>query len=473
MNKFIASFLFFIVSFQVSFAKSVDENTAKIICYNFCKSEGLQATPSDLTLAYVPTTVINGTSVTDFYVFNLSSTGFVIVSGDDNIIPVLAYSTESSFNAGYIPTGISGWLGNYQTQINYVIKNNIAAPVTTVAKWSELARGNTRSAAKTALGAAPLLKSLWNQDPYYNDMCPYDAGAGKHAVTGCVATAMAQVMKYWNWPRVGVGSHSYNSSYGLLSANFGTTYYQWDSMPNAVAYNNVAVAKLNSDAGISVNMSYSTVESGAFVNENTSPITNCAEYALKTYFRYKSSTLQGVFRAEYDDTAWVHLLKYEIDAGRPAIYTGDGSSGGHCWVADGYANADRIHFNWGWGGYCNGYYIVENLTPGGTDFSNGNTLMTGIMPDTIAAAGVNEIAFGTALNVYPNPARQEINIDIHGTNCSQIRVIDLAGREMKKIAPAANAGIVTLQLNDYADGMYFVEMTSAEGVITKKIVVAK
>lgn len=283
-------------------------------------------------------------------------------------------------------------------------------------------------------------------------------------------------MKYWNWPRRGVGSNSYYSSYGMLSANFGTTVYQWDSMPNYVNYVDTAIATLMYDAGVSVNMSYGVTESGAYVNTNASPTTNCAQYALQTYFSYKSSTLQGVYRSAYTDSDWVHLIKAEINAGRPTIYTGFGSQGGHCWVADGYSywdTTDRIHFNWGWGGYCNGYYHIESLIPGGTDLTNGQTLMTGIEPDSTVIAGVKEVAVGAGLNIYPNPAKDFVNIDLHGTKTTEVIVMDMAGREMIRQAVANNASAITIPVNDLAEGMYLIQIQAAEGTLARKLTIAR
>ena len=152
MVKIIGSLLVIVLSFQCSFGKAVDENTAKNVGYNFCKSEGLATASSGLSLAYTATSTISGTTVVDFYVFNTGTQGFVIVSGDDNIIPVLAYSTESFFNANYIPVNIAEWFTSYKDQINYVIENNITGAVSATAKWNELATYNGHAAARTTSG---------------------------------------------------------------------------------------------------------------------------------------------------------------------------------------------------------------------------------------------------------------------------------------------------------------------------------
>lgn len=474
MVRIIASCLILFLSFQLSFGKSVDENTAKNIGYNFCKSQGVAVSAAELSLAYVASSTINGALVNDFYVFNTGSKGFVIVSADDNVVPVLAYSTESTFRAGYIPANISGWLNNYSNQINYVIKNNIAAPVNTRQQWNNLLQVQAKAESKTTGSVvAPLMKTNWNQEPYYNYLCPFDYSASANAVTGCVATAMAQVMKYWNWPRRGVGSNSYYcGGYGLLSADFGATVYLWDSMPNYISSNNLAIGTLMYQAGVSVDMSYGVGGSSAQVMNSGNPVVNCTQNALPNYFSYKSS-LKGLFKDNYNDSDWVHLLQAELDVKRPVIYSGYGDSGGHCFVADGYVTYDRFHINWGWGGYANGYYIVEALSPGTTSFNNGQTVIIGIEPDSSIIAGVKEVAADNALQIYPNPATNVVNIDLNGLKTTQIRILDAEGRVMIVKKPTANTTIETIAVNALADGMYFAELQTADGIITKKIVIAR
>jgi hypothetical protein len=197
---------------------------------------------------------------------------------------------------------------------------------------------------------------------------------------------------------------------------------------------------------------------------------------LQTYFSYRASTLQGVYRSAYTDSDWVHMIKAEINGGRPTIYTGFGSSGGHCWIADGYSfydTSDRIHFNWGWGGYCNGYYYIGSLVPGGTDLNNGQTLMTGIEPDSSVIAGVKEVATGTGFNIYPNPAKDFVNIDLQGTKTTELIVTDMAGREMRRQAVAINASVITIPVSDFTEGIYVVELQTESGTLSRKIVVAR
>ncbi len=473
--RIFSGLVLFVLSFQLCAAKSVDEKTAKVIASNFCKTEGVAIDNSGLSMVWAATAQLASATVTDFYVFNTGANGFVIISGDDNVEPVLAFSTESSLRADYLPDNIKSWLENYKNQINYVIANNISGNQVVRQKWNDLQVTSSNTLAKTTTASVvyPLMKTMWNQEPYYNFMCPYDYAASANAVTGCVATAMAQVMKYWNWPKKGVGSNSYSDgSFGVLSADFGHTTYHWDSMPMLVGYNNVAVGTLMYHAGVSVNMSYGVAGSGAFVVSAMSPILNCAQYALPTYFSYKSS-LQGLLRNSYSDSDWVHMLKDELNAKRPVIYSGYGPGGGHCFVTDGYITYNRFHFNWGWGAYGDGYYIVENLAPGNETFNDQQTVIVGIMPDSSVVAGVNEISANNNILIYPNPASDVVNIDLSGVRATKIRLLDAEGREVMTQTPSVNAKVETINCSGFSDGIYFVELLTEGGLISSKLVIAR
>ncbi len=458
----------FVVVSLVSFGKSVDENTAKIVGSNFYKSRDLNV-PGQFSVIYKGTSVVDGKEVTDFYVLSPGA-GFIIVSGDDQVTPVLAFSADAPFAAANIPPHVAAWLDGYTEQINKVIKNNIAPSKATVNEWSELLTAKPiRSSAKTTV-VAPLVKTRWGQQPFYNELCPYDASAGEDALTGCVATAMAQLMRYWNWPRRGEGSHSYYSPYGLLEANFGEHTYKWDSMPVALFRTNEHVATLMSDAGISVNMNYGVDASGAWVVGGG----DCTQTAMQHYFHYKS-TISDEYRSAHNDSDWVHLIKEEIDAKRPIIYTGYGPQGGHCFLADGYLDNNFIHFNWGWGYTYDGFYIVSQLTPGGSNFTNRQEILVSIEPDSAAFLDVTNVAVNSSntFSVYPNPATEVININLQGIKAKTIRVIDIAGREVKSVIPAGNETIVTIPVNGLGAGIYLVELHSTEGIERKKITVSE
>ncbi|MDR0768509.1 MAG: C10 family peptidase, partial [Dysgonamonadaceae bacterium] len=155
----------------------------------------------------------------EFYVFNLDSAGFIIVAGDDSAIPILGYADAGNFDPDNIPPNAQKWLEGYKQEIRYAIENNIVATEEIQAEWEALASGIHQNAPASAQVVAPLIQTKWDQSLYYNQYCPYDNSEGERTVTGCVATAMAQVMKFWNYPTTGTGFHSYNhSKYGTLNA---------------------------------------------------------------------------------------------------------------------------------------------------------------------------------------------------------------------------------------------------------------
>ncbi|MBV5314034.1 MAG: C10 family peptidase [Prolixibacteraceae bacterium] len=372
-----------------AFAKQVDENTAQQIGRNFLSaktnSPQLKAATT-LQLVYKASSKNSNVLASQqprtlFYVLNAGTGGFVIVAGDDNVSPILGYSDERTFDPDKIPYNVAKWLEGYKTEIRYVIDKNIHANQEISDEWKQL-KSATIGVNATA-SVSPLMKTKWDQSPYYNALCP------DKSVTGCVATAMAQIMKYWNYPATGSGFHSYrHSTYGTLSANFGSTTYQWSSMPNSVNSSNNAVATLMYQVGISVDMNYSPDESGAYVLSETSPETNCSEYALKTYFGYDKS-LKGIIRDNFTQSEWISLLKKELDAGRPILYDGYGTDGGHCFVADGYDTNNYIHFNWGWSGAYDGYFRINALNPddvgtggGSGGYNSGQEAIIGIKPLT-------------------------------------------------------------------------------------------
>jgi hypothetical protein len=409
------------------FGKQIDENTARTVGQNFLitkPNSSASYRTAKFQMVYKSNLSTNKSNTTFFYIFNVATNGFVIVAGDDTVTPILGYSTEGNFDSNNIPQNVAKWLEGYKNEIRNIVEQNIQPTTDIKENWKRLRNGDTinttsqyksNATSKIMLGVAPLIQTHWNQFPYYNSLCPVDVQSNQQTVTGCVATAMAQIMKYWNYPITGSSYHSYNHpKYGTLSANFANTTYQWSSMPNSVNSTNAAVARLMYDVGVSVDMGYgiaSTGGSSAYVISAQSPVVNCSEYALKTYFGYKN-TLQGVQRVNYNDTQWINLLKIEFNTGRPILYAGFGNGGGHCFVADGYDNNDYIHINWGWGNSAtnyDGFFQINALNPGGVGtgggsggFNSGHQAVIGIEPPTSA------ITYNLALNNNLTPSATTI-----------------------------------------------------------------
>lgn len=412
--KKIYTLLTLLFLYGISFGKHIDENTAKNIGQSFLQNQthspALKSNSNFQLIYKVGSHQANAASTaavsTFFYVFNAAQNGYVIVAGDDNVTPILGYSDQGSFDPEHIPQNVAKWMEGYKSEIRYIIENKINATPEISYDWDQLKAGKGLGgfAKKSTTSVGPLMQTKWNQLPYYNALCPGGS------VTGCVATAMAQIMKYWNYPATGSGFHSYNhNSYGTLSANFGSTTYDWGSMTNTLSSSNTAIATLMYQVGVSVDMDYSPESSGAYVITAQSPVTNCAEYALKTYFGY-NNTLKGVQRSSYTQADWLSLIKTELDASRPVLYAGFGSGGGHCFVADGYDASNYIHFNWGWGGAYDGFFMITALNPGGVGtgggtggFNSGHQAVIGIQPPSAAPQN-----YSLALYDYLKPSANSI-----------------------------------------------------------------
>lgn len=321
----------------------------------------------------------------------LAAPGFLLLSTDDCVRPVLAYSYTGNFDLENMPESVRQWLGGYERSIAASVAVGEEATPEVVADWQRWLEGNPKSNDNYV---EPLLTTRWSQRPFYNNLCPYDSIDSAFAVTGCVATAMAQIMRYWEWPVVGWGSHSYvHPRYGTLSADFGNTVYRWDRMPDTLSalcdsFKIDAVATLMYQAGVAVEMNYGTGASGAQTISYYGLGSPCAENALKTYFRYNPQ-IYSHMKSSFSDAEWDAMLRADLDAARPILYSGsDISAGGHAFVLDGYDTLGMFHLNWGWGGNYDAYYTIDSLSPGAGSlggeplytFNYGNAAIFNIYP---------------------------------------------------------------------------------------------
>jgi len=404
-HRIMKKIFWFILAHSISIlsisAKQIDEKTAQIVGNNFLKHK--TGKDSEMELTYISKSKTGNQNIY-FYIFNTKTNDFIIVAGDDIVLPILGYSHEGIFDPHNIPLNTLKWFEMYKNQIRYAIDNDLEASPQILLEWKNLIDNKTQTfSAKINIGVNPLIQTKWDQSPYYNAFCPIDNQYNQRTVAGCVATAMAQIMKYWNYPPTGSGFHSYNhSKFGTLSANFGSTTYQWGSMPAKLTGTNNAVATLMYHCGVSVDMNY-----GVSAEGGSSAYTLDVVESLKKYFGYPSS-VQGKYRSNYTELQWKNLLKSELDAKRPIQYAGTGSGGGHSFVCDGYDNFDFFHFNWGWGGSSDGYFTVNALNPGslgaggGTGgFNSNQRAIIGIQAPT----GTQAIGMGLNANITttPNP----------------------------------------------------------------------
>lgn len=271
-----------------------------------------------------------------YYVFNNDAGGFVIIAGDDAVAPVLGYTSTGAFDANNLPEGLKDLLKSYEQQIAALGKNY---------------KANTTSTRAEFTGEKLLNTAKWNQGAPFNKYTP------NNYVTGCVATAGAIVMKHHGYPAKGVGSHSYTWNGQNLTASFEHD-YDWANMPVRYTGDNDAafdgVARLMSDLGIAVNMQYANGGSASALEDLVT--------ALKKYFGY-SKYARHLKIEDLGAEAWNGRLRAEIDANRPVLYAAsDANVGGHSFVIDGYKD-ESFRVNWGWGGYCDGFYRVGALNP--------------------------------------------------------------------------------------------------------------
>ena len=403
MKKNYLLITFFIGLAATCFGKEVDVAYALKVAKNFYLQNTFQNSgPVTLSLAYECKTNSNVGRSSDgrtiYYVFNVGqNNGFVIVSGEDLVQPILGYNSKGSFISDDMPPSVKVWMDKYKTQIVHVIENVSQTTAAITQKWNNYYNNSPVNAgfSRSTQSVNPLCQTTWNQNPYYNDMCPFDNTAQAYCVTGCVACAMAQIMKYWNYPAQGTGNHSYNNpNYGTLSANFGATTYNWGAMPNAISSDQADVETLMSHCGISVDMHYSPQESGAWVITADANGGACAQNSYTAYFGYNADSIKGLQRSNYSDPDWTNMMYNELNLSRPIEYVGTGPGGGHTWVCDGYDGNGNFHMNWGWGSADDGFYSINSLSPinpgtggGDGDFNSGEEMVIGIVPSNTTGGG--------------------------------------------------------------------------------------
>lgn len=322
-------------------------------------------------------------SATCYYVFaNGEDKGFTIVSGDDRMPEVVGYSAQGTYDPDHLPANYVGFMKAYQETVEALLKGDaqVSGGLAEVRQW--------RAERANSAAVAPLLGGIkWNQGAPYNNMCPLYDGTNR-SVTGCVATAMAQVMMYYQYPKeLKTTIKAYNTqTYGIQipEISSGAT-YDWDNMLPDYSksdYNSAqadAVAKLMYHCGAAVKMDY-----GPSSRANVTPT------ILATYFGYDADLMQDLTRTVFTLQQWMTLIDNELKAKRPILYSGQASDEGHEFVCDGSDGKGLYHINWGWGGYQDGYFDLTILQPqkGGAgsgsavDGYNRNcSMIIGIAPD--------------------------------------------------------------------------------------------
>ena len=418
-------------------AGNVSQQMAQRVGKQFLSTTVLGQERAGFELKLVSAAVARGG--VDYYVFNVSGgNGFVIIAGDDRVKPVLAYSTTGSFDPEDVAEGFAFTLNNYRTEIQYVREHNLSATPDIVAEWnSVLNTGNLRSGRVARAVVGPLCQTIWNQNFPWNSQCPEDEeGNGGHVYAGCVATAMGQVMKFYDYPEHGTGSHTYNpDGYAQQTANFGETDYHFELMPLALDSTNTEeeyfyVAQFLHHCGIAVDMQYSGHGSGAYSFD--------VPVALQNYFGYSCDNLISNYNywpgMGYSNEEWGNMLKEEggLDENIPLYYSGsdDGGAGGHAFVCDGYDENNYFHFNWGWSGRDDAWCPIGALNTTKYAFNMSNAFIGHIIPndgsyfnrpDSVSFFTVteNETMDGVLLSWY-NPSA-----NLYGINLGTIQSVTI------------------------------------------------
>ena len=446
MRKILVGMIALLASTMTLWAERVSEEDAALVANNFMNVRPSSSAAGVRTAAPGRRMVRKSTKVeneSQYYVYeNADGEGWVIIAANDVVRPVLAYSETGHFNTENMPSNLRKWMVKYDHYITRLEEDSITAGEETESQWNALRKSPRATVTHTPV-VGPLIQTQWDQGAPYNNLCP---GTGNDkAYTGCVATAMAQVMNYWQWPEKGMGKKSYrpldpNNPYDIwnrpnyssrypdsLSADFENTTYNWSAMRKT--YSSImigasaaktAVATLMYHCGVATEMMYGNEKdggSGTYTNNlqdwtwgtpDSEMSGGCAQNALWYYFRYKKS-ITAYMRDGYSekihrqtvyiydswtDEDWTAMLKAELDKKHPILYSGGerdengNSTGGHSFICDGYDKEGYFHFNWGWSGEADGYFLLSALNPGyggagggNYQFSEDQDVIIGIEPD--------------------------------------------------------------------------------------------
>ena len=448
-------------------AGPVDQQKAQKLGTKFLSTTALSQRNADIQLHLVSATVDRG--AVDYYVFNVANgEGFVIVAGDDRVKPILAYSTTGQYDPNEVSEGFRFTLDAFREEIQYVREHDLVATPDIIAEWNAVAKtGSLNRGRQTRAVVGPLCQTLWNQNFPWNSQCPEDPeGNGGHVYAGCVATAMGQVMKFWEWPAQGTGSHTYTpEGYDQQSANYGQTEYHFELMPLTLDSTRTEeeyfeTAQFLHHLGISVNMMYSGHGSGAYSDE--------VPDALRSYFRYTCddhiTNYGGGWWGGYSNEEWVQMLKDGgLDELIPLYYSGqdDSGAGGHAFVCDGYDENDYFHFNWGWSGRVNAWCPIGALNTTKYAFNTYNGFTGHIIPnneeyyarpDSVLNMQVAEMpSFDGVRLTWTNPTT-----DLNGNTLTDITSVTVR-RNFEVIAELTDAQVgadMEIEDNELEPGLY-------------------
>lgn len=386
MKKNILVFLAIVMGVTAN-AHPVDMEKAKQLGQSFVAANfEFTRQSSDLNLVYMATSE-RGEAC--YYIFNVGETGFVIMAADDCVRPILGYSDKGGFNHDDMAPALAYYL---EQQSRYIADKAEQGTQTfeVAVDWEMLEKTGRLASRHGGREDEFLVQTTWNQNYPYNYFCPEgEGGPGGHCYAGCVATAAAQLMRYWNHPVQGQGSYTYtpedHPEYGPLTVNFGEATYDWENMPLSINTNSPieqieAVAQLIYHVGVSVDMNYRSSSSGA--------VTGKLCERMPAYFFY-TNRMDNLYRENYSHEDYMRLIIDAIDMDWPMVHRG----GGHAYVLDGYNDSDMVHFNWGWSGSSDGWFNIDDH-----GYTDGESVIYNYVPAEVYSATPNA---PTAMTVAP------------------------------------------------------------------------
>lgn len=424
------------------------------------------AKPADVRLVYQVTNL--DLNIPAAYIFNIPDQGYVVVSGSECGNPIIGFSDEDTLDANNMAPAMKWWVDGYARQIIDAQNAKAEPAADKLNDWSILYNHELPSMANEPK-ATYLIDTKWDQgeatsyNPTYNKFCPQVNG--RYCYTGCVATAMAMIIHYWQYPKNGKSTNSYTWKGQTISVNYQQDgHYDYDNMPVSISSSSPteqidAVALLMYHAGVSVNMSYDIDGSGT-QSVLVGP-------AMKNNFKYRTS--YQLRRNSYSDQKWIDTCTFEISNRRPMYYSGYNSAGGegrdaagHAFICDGVKSGQPkyFHFNWGWGGGSNGYFnlYTSTLTAGGYNFNEGQALYVRMDPpvDSNIYAGIHTVTASLAEPAYPSPASYQVTIpyELMGQSSADLQIYNVEGKLVRSITVYANEYSVDVNVTDLPKGMY-------------------
>jgi len=385
-----------------AWAEELSESQALSLARQFVAGSQVRKTVPNVTLAG---------QVSGLYVFNVSSSGFVIVSNDDQTVPILAYGQDGNIDTDQLPDNMRAWLQGYADQIAWLRAQDQQG---TQGPQKVRSAGMRRIDAESKANIEPLVRTNWNQGRPYYDLCPRIDG--ERTVTGCLATTMAQLMNYHQWPEAKTApipgyttatKDKNGVAYQLTVDALPATNFDWKNMIanytpvnpetgqrylDGTAEQQTAVATLMQYCGAALQMSY-----GLNGNGGSAAYSEAMPYALKTYFGYDGG-IQHCYRKNYSYAQWVDLIYGELAQERPVALGGQSAGGGHSFICDGYMtrdDADYFHINWGWAGNSDAYFLLSVLNPY-EQYIGGSSTLDGFSFGQDAVIGIQKPVEGNA-----------------------------------------------------------------------------